>query len=947
MTLDEKVGQLFMVATFSNKSEQEYAYIERMVRERHLGGLIFMQGTANQQALLVNRYQRAARVPLLIGQDAEWGLDMRLDDTPRFPKNMTLGAIEDDSLLYDMGAQIAEHLRRVGVTINFAPVVDVNNNPNNPVINYRSFGENKHNVARKGIMLSKGLQDNGVMACAKHFPGHGDTDTDSHHDLPILTHSSERLDTLELYPFVKLSQAGVQAAMVAHLYIPSIDPTPNQATTLSPLVVKELLREKIGFEGLIFTDALNMQGVAKYYPNGEAAYRAFLAGNDVLLFPENIPRAISLIKEAVEDGRIEQRDLDERVMRILKAKYSVGLDHYLPLSVAGISASLNTSRSQVLIKKLYEASTTLAKNQNDLIPLDRLPQRKIAYVQIGGRSNNSFDVTLKKYAQVSNFYLRPGFTKGEKEQMIRRLEGYDTIIIGVFGMNSKAKKRFGISQTCSDFSRELEQAGHETILTLFGSPYALQYFGEEDAIIVAYESVSFAQNAAAQAIFGGQPVTGLLPITASEQFPEGGGVQIGRTSRFGFGLPEEQGMSRYRLRKIDSIAQHHIERRAMPGCAVMVMKGDQVVYAKGFGHMTYDPRSTHIEPYYHLYDLASVTKVAATTLAAMKLVEQGKLDLDKPIFHYLPEFKGTNKAYLTARNLLLHNSGLPGWITPHHETYSDFARKILNPRYYASGTTRGQDLSAVGPGLYGTEALGDLMDLRIKQAKLRRRGRTRYSDVGLMIMGKIIESISGYSLDRFVAGSFYRPMGMDRTGFNPHKVKLSAACPPTEEDEVWRKTTVQGYVHDPAAACLGGVAGHAGLFSNVYDLGKLLLMLKNGGVYGDRRYLKEETIRSFTRKQQRYGRRGLGWDKPEGDGSNPNPVSNYASAEAYGHAGFTGTCIWVDPAYDLVFVFLSNRTYPNLANRGLQQQHVREKIMDQVYLSIKGFQLNGKGTNTP
>ncbi len=947
LTIEEKIGQLFMVATFSNKSETEYQYIERLVRNRHLGGLIFMQGDPVAQAQLANRYQRAAKVPLLIAQDAEWGPAMRLDGVPSFPKNMTLGAIADDSLLYHMGRSMAGQLRRIGVNMNFAPVVDVNNNRLNPVINYRSFGESRYNVARKGLMLTRGLQDYGVLACAKHFPGHGDTETDSHFDLPVISHDQARLDTIELYPFSQLADRGVAAVMVAHLYIPALDPTPNQATTLSPRVVQGLLRDEMGYEGLIVTDALNMQGVAKYYPDGEIALRAFIAGNDILLFPQNLPRCIELIQEAVADGRIEEAELDRRVRRILKAKYDAGLNRYRPVSLIGVREYLNDPQTEVLIKELYEASVTLAKNENRLLPLGDLDRRRIAYLQIGGGSGNSFDRTLKKYARVENFYLRPGFTKGELNQMLARLEGFDTVIMGVFGMNNRANQNFGVQVNTSELSRRLTEAGKETILTLFGNPYALKDFGPESAVVVAYEAVAYAQIAAAQAIFGGQAVTGRLPVTASAEFPAGAGVLLRQPTRFGFGLPEEQGLDRRRLMRIDSLAEHFIDQQAMPGCEVLVLRGNDIVFAKGYGRTEYGNEGSYIDPYYHIYDLASVTKVAATTLCTMYLEEKGLIDLDKPISTYLPEYKNTRLASITSRQLLQHRSGLPGWLPIHHSTYSDFANKVLNPRYYQTVASRDGAEYPVGPGLYGTAELSRLVDTKLRQVQRRGVGRTRYSDVGMLLMGKVIESVSGRTLDQLAAYLFYRPMGMDRTGFNPHRWGLTSACAPTENDTRWRKTTVRGYVHDPTSACLGGVAGHAGLFANVYDLAKLGLMLKSQGRYGDRQYFSPNTVASYTRRQTQASYRGLGWDKPGGTTHYRNPVSDYASSQTFGHTGFTGTCIWVDPAQDLVFIFLSNRTYPYVGNQRMQQLNVREKIMDEVYGAIEGFEENYLARNKP
>ncbi|GAB4414524.1 MAG: glycoside hydrolase family 3 N-terminal domain-containing protein [Bacteroidia bacterium] len=934
LSTDEKIGQLFVVATYSNKSEAEYAYIERLVREQHLGGLIFMQGNPASQAQLVNRYQAAARVPLLISQDAEWGLDMRLEGTPRYPRNMTLGAIQDDSLLYELGTRIAWELRQVGVGMNFAPVFDVNNNPRNPVINDRSFGENKYNVATKGIMLARGMEDHGVLACAKHFPGHGDTDTDSHFDLPVIPHGPARLDTLELYPFLKAVQQGIGSVMVAHLYVPALDSTPDQATSLSPRVVQGLLRENLGFEGLIITDALNMHGVTKFYPPGEVALQAFLAGNDMLLFPENILLSVRMVRDAVAQGRISQQVLDERVRRILAAKYRAGAAQRTPLQTTGLAERLNSPESQALRRRLYEAATTLVQNKHSLLPLRDLEKHRIAYVQIGGASDDVFYSNLRKYADIQPFFLRKGFTDGEMEQLKRNLEGFDSVIIGVFGLNKQESSRFGVSWQTERLTRDLARDPRwSTTVVLFGSPYALRFFGEEDATIVAYETVADAQLAAAAAIFGGAAVSGRLPVSASKQFPEGSGVTLRIPVRFGFAVPEEVGLDSRKLAGIDTLARDYIAKGAMPGCQILVMREGRIVYEKAFGHTGYLSDADTIDPYMHLYDLASVTKIAATTLCTMSLVEQGVLDLDTPIGQYVPEWAGTNKAGITIRSLLQHTAGLPAWHAFHKETYADPKRHLLSRDYYSYTQQDSSDI-ALAPSLYGRATLPVLVWDQVRDLEVRGGERMRYSDIGMIMLGRIIETQTGKSLDRLAHELFYAPIGMSRTGFNPHARGWAEVCVPTEADTLWRHAILQGYVHDPAAAMLGGVAGHAGLFSNIYDLAKLLLMLERRGIYGDRRFLQRETVDYFTSRQLTHSRKGLGFDKPEIRGSDPGHVSAFASTATFGHTGFTGTCVWVDPAYNLIYIFLSNRTFPYASNRLLLHERVRDRIMDQIYLAM-------------
>jgi len=931
ITVEEKIGQLFMVAAYSMPEQQNVSNILYQIRNFHIGGIIFMQGTPREQVKLTNLYQAETKLPLWFGMDAEWGLSMRLKNTVQFPKNLTLGAIRDDSLLYELGYEMGLELYRMGVQVNFAPVVDINNNPLNPVINARSFGENKFKVSRKGLMISKGMQDAGIIPCIKHFPGHGDTDADSHHELPVMHQSRERLDTLELYPFANLVRAGIPAVMVAHLHIPNLDPTKNQASSLSPNIVKGILRDSLGFNGVIFSDALNMQGVTRFYGPGELALKALKAGNDVLLFPESISRAVEGIKGALTQNQLTETELNDHVRRILIAKYKAGVSKPFRVSEQNLIRELNPYDADLLNKKLYESALTLTKNDNQLLPLGNLENRRIAYVQIGGEKGDLFERTLRKYTHIDAFYLPANFSANDRLELLKKTSGYNTIITGLYDMNPYGRYNYGLKREAIRLCEAIAQRDISSILTVFGSPYSLKFFGEEDAILVAYEPAKEAQRAAASAIFGGLSVDGRLPVSASPQFPEGTGLVLDRMVRFGFAYPEERGMYGPTLGKIDSTVNLYLRQRAMPGCAVLVLKDDHVVYERGFGYT--QPRGAPIDPYFHLYDLASITKIAATTISAMRLVDQGRLNLDRAISYYMPELRGTALAELTARRLLQHTAGLPGWIPFYQNTYKDGRSTQLDPYYYSVRPTREHTIR-IAPRLYVNEAVQDSIWERILKLDARRTTRMRYSDVGMILLAEVIESITRQSLDEFVEYNFFRPIGMSETTFNPSNKGWADRCPPTERDDFWRFTTVQGYVHDPASALLGGVAGHAGLFSNVYDLAKLMMMLKNGGSYGDRFYIKRSTISDFTSRQLSRSRRGLGFDKPEIYQHRSNPVSEFASSATFGHTGFTGTSVWVDPQYDLIYVFLSNRTYPDSSNRILIQEHVRTKIMDVIYESI-------------
>ena len=939
MSIEEKIGQVFMVAVFPKQGATHLKDLQNLLQNYHIGGLLMMQAEASQQADLVREFQTRTHIPLLVAQDAEWGLNMRLTGSMGFPKALTLGAIRNDSLLYQMGLVMGGQLKEVGVNVNFAPVLDINSHAENSVMNFRSFGENKYNVARKGILFAKGLQDHGVLACAKHFPGHGDTQTDSHIELPIISHSKSRLDTLELYPFTKAIEEGIASVMVGHLHIPALDPTPNLPASLSPKIVKGLLRDSLGYQGLIFTDALNMKAITRYHSPGELDLKALIAGNDILLYPQNISQAFKLIKGALRSNRFSLHELNQKVRRILRNKYQLGLDSLRYQTPDSSWRNMLDIEVQVLRKKLYEAALTLVRNEQNMIPLQLLSYRKIAYVQVGGNSHNGLDLNLRKYTAVETFYLRKTFSAGERKQLLDRLKegGYNTIIWGIYEMSQRPSEAYGLRSEMIALGNDLNALSAEVVACVFGNPYSLKYIPLQDAILVAYEDDPEAERATAAAIFGGIPISGRLPISASADFPEGTGIRIAAPIRYGFAYPEEEGLDSEAMAKIDSISLHYIDRGAMPGCAIMVLKGNNIVYEKGFGFTATAKQGEEVDPYLHTYDLASVTKITATTISIMQLVEQGWLDLDAPIERYLPEVRNTDKARLSIRRLLQHNAGLPGWKPFYLYTFQDESYQQLDERFCSFEPTQ-THTQQIAPNLYIDPSLKDTIWQQIFDLEVRNTRRVRYSDIGMMLLGRIVASTSGISLENYSQNLLYKPLGMDKTMFNPAKKGKAEFCPPATNDKFWRQSIIQGYVHDETAAMMGGQAGHAGLFSNIYDLAKLMLMLKNGGVYGNDQFLTEQTIKTFTRRQMRSNRKGLGWDKPEVRESRSNPVSRHASAATYGHTGFTGTSVWVDPTYDIVYIFLSNRTYPNANNRLLQRENVRVLIMDQIYEAMFSYQ---------
>jgi beta-N-acetylhexosaminidase len=927
LSTDERIAQLLMVAAYSNKDEAHVNEIKKLVSEYKIGGLIFMQGTPEKEVELTNTYQSIARVPLMIAIDGEWGLPMRLKNTFQFPKQMTLGAIQHDSLIYQMGKEMAMHCKRIGIHVNFAPVVDVNNNPNNPIINYRSFGENRENVAQKGIALMKGMQDNGVLACAKHFPGHGDTDTDSHKSLPVINHSLKRLDSIEFYPFKKLIKEGLGSMMVAHLYIPALDSTKNVATTLSKKVVTGLLKEDMGFKGLIFTDALNMKGVSSYYKPGVVDVKALIAGNDILLFSEDVSTAISEIKKAIANGEITQEEIDQRCKKVLYAKEWLGVNKN-KISTDNLNADLNPLSSEVTNRLLFENALTLIKNDSNLVPFKNLDKRTIASVVIGNNNNNLFQESLSLYTKVTHFSISKKASSEQLKSLITKLKLYNTVVLSVH--QTRMNGSYGIT---SNTIKVIEQIAKnkEVILNFPTNPYALVKFNNTaniNSIIVSYEDNKYTQQLVSQLIFGGIEAKGKLPVSITT-FKEGTGFSTKKT-RLNYVLPEEIGINTDSLNNIDSIALQGIKDGAYPGCQILVAKDGHVFYNKSFGYHTYNNKNKVKNN--DLYDIASVTKVAVTTAIVMKMYEEGTLHLDSTLSAYLPNIVDSTKyKNIVIKDMLAHQARFQPWIPFYAATINEGK---LNPRFYKSTKSSFYD-TEVAEDIFIFKNYKSAILKRITDTDLRRNKKYKYSDIGYYFLKEIIEIKTNRPLNFVIDSMYYNKLGLQYATYNPRNKFDLAQITPTENDLIFRKQLVHGYVHDQGAAMMGGIGGHAGLFSNANDLAIIMQMYLDKGTYGGDRFVGDSIVDYFTQAnfKSNDNRRGIGFDKPvfNLDGG---PTCNLVSLDSYGHSGFTGTRVWADPKNGLVYVFLSNRVYPDAENRKLVKQDIRTRIEEVIYKAL-------------
>lgn len=924
---DERIAQLFMVAAYSSKSTEHVNSIQKLVEDYKIGGLIFFKGSPIKQAHLTNLYQQKANTPLFIAIDGEWGLSMRLDSTVSYPRQMMLGSIKGSTLIYEMGQQIGEQCKRLGIHINFAPVIDVNNNANNPVINNRSFGESKERVANLGLAYMQGMQEKNVLACGKHFPGHGDTDKDSHKALPVIPHKFSRLDSLELYPFKKLIDSGLASMMVAHLYIPELDNTENQASTLSPKIVNGLLKDSLGFNGLIFTDALNMKGVSSFYEPGEVDVRAILAGNDMLLFPEDVPMGIQKIKEAISNGKVTQQEIDERCLKILRAKEWAGLNSYAPIETKELYYDLNKYEYDVLNRKLASASVTLIKNEANRLPLTNTDSLSTLYLNVGGTSNNRFKQTIELYTSMDMIQIPRSLSSKEETQLLDACERYDQIVIGFHRTNNNPRRNFGVTRQAIAIHQLLSKR-QDVITILFGNPYVIDKFGEIDSVkafMVAYQDTDYTQEAAAQILFGGKNPIGILPVSASESFPVGTGLNYNETIRLSHVFPEEIGIDSKKLEQIDQIAKSGIRKGAFPGCQILAIKDGAVFYNKSFGHHTYDKKRKVSNT--DIYDLASITKIAATTVSLIKLQKEGIINLDDKLTRYLPEIvDSTPYQNMVIRHMLAHQAGLFPWIPFYSEVMT--AGKP-DPAVFSADSTAYFN-ERVAENLYINADYDTAMIKRITRKPLIRK-RYKYSDLGYYFLKAIIEKQTGEKLDQYAYDNFYAPMGLRNISYHPLQRFDKNRITPTENDKIFRKQIVWGDVHDPGAAMQGGVGGHAGLFSNALDLGTLMYMLINEGQYGGKTILDPTTINDFTRCQFcPSNRRGAGFDKPVRslDGG---PTCDKVSLSSFGHSGFTGTITWADPENGIVYVFLSNRVYPNADNWLITKEDIRTRIQDVIY----------------
>mgnify|MGYP000141161449 FL=1 len=950
---DEKIAQLIMVrlSSIDSKTKTVTFYdstVERDIRKFNIGGICLFQGAPVRQATIVNRLQSIAKTPILMAIDGENGVGMRLDSVAGLPRMMMLGALRDTNLVYRYGSWVAEQCKQLGIQVNFAPVVDVNNNPNNPVINDRSFGENKYKVATMGIQYMLGMRDKGVMGSAKHFPGHGDVDVDSHLAMPVISKSKEQLDDLELYPFQKIFDAGIGSTMIGHLFIPAIDSNANRVASVSKKSVTKLLKEEMGFKGITFTDALEMKGVANAFPDGASSVESLIAGNDMLCLPGDVEKTISKVKGAIAEGVLGWSQIDEHVRKLLLAKYQTGLAKWKPLPLEGLAIRLN-EKTDGLKKEIAAKAITLAKlddrtgfplpagrtasglvqtnGATESINKSKLSFGNYALVEIGKNRNSAFAAAIRKRYNADVFMFDNSKTAAAADSLMELLKGYDKIIMAVHELPRFPANNFGIGNEVVRLVNTIN-ASKSNSLFIFGNPYAAKSFCDVKNIMVCYEDDAIVQETAARMLSGELPIEGSLPVSVCASLLAGSGIVMPAIAAQVFSPANRASNGIDKMAKVDSIIQDAIRRKAAPGMALLVIKDGKITEQKTYGNMSYEaPEKVTQES---VYDMASVTKICATTLSIMKLYDEKKIRLDGTLGEYIPWVRGSNKANITLRDVLLHQAGLKAWI-PFYKEISDSVSMKAKPGYFSKVNNAKYNVK-VDDSLYMRTDWRDTMISRILTSSVDSRKPYIYSDNDFIFLGEVVKAVSGQSLDQYAWNNFYRPLGFRSTGFNPTAYMKKGTIAPTEEDPYFRERLVRGYVHDPGAAMFGGVSGHAGLFSNAYEIAVLMEIIMNKGVINEKRFFSTATIDLFNAYQSSISRRGLGFDKPEKDNATrkvPYPALNISS-KTFGHTGFTGTCTWADPERGIVFVLLANRVHPTAKNT-FGDLNVRGKVMEEIW----------------
>ena len=899
ISLRDKISQMVMIrmdGNFHNNESWKKKDIEYFINKYKIGGLITFTGNIHGTFENIKYFQSISETPLFIASDYERGLGVFINGT-LFPSNMAVAATGDKNYSYLQGKITAIEAKSIGVNFILAPVLDINNNKNNPIINFRSYGDNPEVVSEYGLSFIKGIQDQGLIACAKHYPGHGNTNTDSHTRLPIIDISKEELYNNELYPFKNAVLSGVKSIMTGHIVIPSIDQD-NIPATFSKKIVNDILIKDWNFNGLVITDALEMGALTSNVWHGESAIKAIEAGADIILLPLNATSAIESIYTAVQSGRISLDRINYSYNKIIKQKEEMGLFSESYNNWIDVEKNIASSENRKIANKIAEKSITLVKNNKNIIPFNPNNYKKVTHLLLS--TDNDLRQRLKSFARdiryihgnVNEIYVNDKLTSLGKQDILNKVKDSDVIIVSMLIRISMDKGLSTIDNSHNQLLSDLKSLNIPIIGVSFGSPYLPDY-NHLDAYLCSYGYGSVSLKATTDALFGRKDISGELPINLNDIYKTGHGLKVKKNYKiFNSQLNID-------LNESFNIIYTAISDSIFPGAQLFVSKGDKILINKSFGNHTYE-KDSKIITNESIYDVASLTKVLSTTPVAMKLIQKKLLSLDFYLSDFYPEFNSGNKKEVTIRHLLTHSSGLPAYV-----------------EYYK--------INSIDPEL---DIINDIVNLDLEYIPDE---KMVYSDLGMILLYDIIKKVSNSDLDKLSNKYFYKPFNMTNTYFNPINDDIVV---PTEYDKHYRMKLIKGEVHDENAYILNGVSGHAGLFSNSTDIGTFSKFFLNEGVLLGRRYLKKDLIRTFTSKTKNpvNSDRALGWDTPSDRGSS---AGDYFSIGSYGHLGFTGTSLWIDPNEEIIIVFLTNRVYPTRENKGIY--NIRRELHNSIMTNIKEY----------
>ena len=928
LTLEQKIGQLMNIRA-NNPNQDFNENVDEFIEKYNIGGVTFFRTDAEDLLLQANEWQSKTQTPLMIAIDGEWGLGMRINDGLSYPYQMTLGAVTNDLLISEMGIQIAEQCARLGINVNFAPTIDVNNEPNNPVIGFRSFGEDPDNVARKGVAYALAMQNNGVLPSMKHFPGHGNTKTDSHHALPIIKNSLEEIEEVELYPFKYLIDNGVKGAMVGHLYFPALEPVVNKSSSLSKNIVTDLLRDEMNYDGIIFTDGLEMKAAYNGIDPDSVCLQAIMAGNDIMLLPIDVEASMQIVIDAAENDNEVKNRVEESCKKILRHKYQLGLNNYEPQSVERLNNDLHQSRYYNLKQRLYNEAITMLVNKKNILPLKKNSDKKIAVVTFGDDDYISKKLNDNGIVNKS-FLIKNNISEEEAKRTAKQFKSYDYVVLNIRNTSSYPSKDYGITPAMKSFVNHLPNST-KLILNLFGSPYAVDKFSFSrnlSSLLVGYEDNEMVANAIVDVLIGKMSPKGKLPVSL-KKYKCGYGIGYQ-----GFLSPETLPVTLIEneyIDKIDSLVVDAIKQKAFPGCQILALKDGKIIFDRNYGKFTYeDEQVVHNDA---VYDIASLTKLFATSFAFMKLYDEGLLDLNSTLGDFYPFLNQSDKGNIKLVEFLTHQSGMTPWIPIYKMTCKD---NVPDMQYFREDIDE-EHTVRVAKNLYISEDFMYQIYDTIMKSELKEK-KYKYSDLGFYFVPAIVESIANQSFESYLKDNFFEPLNLNHICFKPLNKHDINNIVPTEDDKYFRNQLICGDVHDQTAALMGGVSGHAGLFSNARDLAVMLQLLLNNGYANGTQFISEETIKYFTSAPfaDNENRRGIGFDKPELDpDAKYYTPSKQSSLASYGHSGFTGTFAWADPENNLIVIFLSNRVYPTSDNNKLSKLNLRTEIHDLFYEAVK------------